>query len=256
MVGPSPRRVSPVRLAGLTLAACAWLPGCEDSGSCAALSEPDLLVTAYIDHNGERARTEIEVMRVGDDAGLSLALCKGASIAVDGAAATRVRKPSGSYVYKVDAADDATDAADVEHELRLRDDDVDVTYLVKAEAPAFAITAPKAGEKLARGVAWDVAWEPARPGSTIIARIDDAIDGKACLAEPIVLELPDEGTAQVAPDQLKAGLSRPENCDATLRLSRVAITPLEAKSGASRIHADSRARIATWRELEFISSDS
>lgn len=238
------------------LALAAWLPGCDDSGSCAPLAEPDLLVTAYIDHNGKQARTEVEVRRVGDDAGLSLALCKGSSIVVDGVSATRVRRPSGSYVYKVDAADAASDGGAVTHELRLADDDHDVTYRIEVDAPAFEITAPKSGEKLPRGAAVDVAWEPAQPGATIVARIDDAIDGKACLVEPIVLELADEGAAQIAPNQLKAGLSRPENCEATLRLSRVTTTSLEPKSGASRLHADSRARVATWRELEFISSDS
>ena len=34
------------------------------------------------------------------------------------------------------------------------------------------------------------------------------------------------------------------------------VTERDPGYGASRIHADSRARIATWRELEFISSDS
>ena len=239
-----------------TLALAAWLPACEDSGSCAALAEPDLLVTAYIDHNGKQARTEVEVKRVGDDAGLSLALCKGSAIVVDGVSAVRVRRPSGSYVYKVDTADAAGEGGAVKHALRLTDDDHDITYDISVDAPAFEITAPKSGEKLPRGAAVDVAWEPARAGSTIVARIDDAIDGKACLAEPIVLELPDEGTAQIAPNQLKAGLSRPENCEATLRLSRVTLAPLESKNSASRLHADSRARVATWRELEFISSDS
>ncbi|MFZ6185779.1 hypothetical protein [Nannocystis pusilla] len=238
----------------LALAACAWLPGCDDAdASCAALADEGLLVTAYIDHNGKQARTEIEVRRVDDDAGLSLALCKRSSLSVDGTAATRVRRPSGSFVYKVDGFDMAKDGGPVTHELRLVDDDYEATYRVSVEAPAFEITAPKAGAELPRTQAFDVAWTPARTDATILARIDDAIDGIACLAEPIVLELPDEGTAQVAQGQLKTGLTRPEPCSATLRLSRVATGALEPASGASRLHADSRASVATWRELKFTS---
>ncbi|PCC71042.1 hypothetical protein SAMN02745121_02486 [Nannocystis exedens] len=246
-----PRRAS-CRL--LALAAYAWLPACGDvDASCAALSEEGLLVTAYIDHNGKQARTEIEVKRVEDDASLALALCKRSSISVDGTTATRVRRPSGSYVYKVDGVDKAKGGGAVTHELRLVDDDYEATYRVSVEAPAFEITAPKAGAELPRTQAFDVAWTPARPEATIVARIDDAIDGVACLAEPIVLELPDEGAAQVAQGQLKTGLNRPEPCSATLRLSRVATGALEPANGTSRLHADSRAAVATWRELKFTS---
>ncbi|MDC0718675.1 hypothetical protein [Nannocystis bainbridge] len=247
------RRASSCRL--LALVACAWLPACEGTdASCAGLAEDGLLVTAYIDHNGKLARTEIEIRRLDDDAGLALALCKRSSIAVDGVTATRVRKPSGSYVYKTETVDRAKGGETVKHELRLRDDDDDeAIYSISVEAPAFEITAPTAGAKLPRAQAFEVAWTPARAGATILARIDDAIDGVTCLAAPIVLELPDEGAAQVAPGQLKTGLTRPEPCSATLRLSRVATGALEPVSGDSRLHADSRAQVATWRDLKFTS---
>ncbi|WP_434421175.1 hypothetical protein [Nannocystis pusilla] len=140
----------------LALAACAWLPACDEAdASCAALADEGLLVTAYIDHNGKQARTEIEVRRVDDDAGLSLALCKRSSLTVDGTAATRVRRPSGSYVYKVDGVDRAKDGGTVTHELKLVDDDYEATYRVSVEAPAFEITAPKAGAKLPRTQAFE-----------------------------------------------------------------------------------------------------
>lgn len=235
----------------------AALAGCnEPSDACVELSESGLLVTAYINDDGERARTEIEVRRGGeDDAGLALGLCDGSALYVDGERATRVRRPSGAYVYRADAA--AIEGETAEYVLMLRDDDFRAEYLVAVEAPAFEITAPKPGVELSRAADWDVAWTPSRPGAMIRARVDDVIDGLACLGAPIELELPDEGAAKISPGQLKvdaAGLPSVDACDATIRLSRVATTSLEpAGGGTSQLHADSRAVAATSRELKFTS---
>jgi hypothetical protein len=226
----------------------------EPSDACADLAESDLIVVVYINDDGKRARTEIEVRR-GDPDSLALALCKDSALYVDGQQAKRIRRPSGAHVYRVDAAPITGESA--KYTLQLRDDGYRAEYLVNVTAPSFEITSPAKGVQLSRAATWDIAWTPARPGETIRVRVDDVVDGESCLGAPIELELPDEGAARINPGQLKvdaAGLPSVDVCDATLRLSRTAATALmPVGGGASGLHPDSRVLAATSRELEFSS---
>ena len=245
----SPRRRAVLAVVALTC-------GCrEHSDACVALSEDALHLTTYVTDDGTRARAEIEVRRGEDAADLALGLCDDSALYVDGKQATRVRRPSGASVYKVDVAVLAGDV--VTRTLSLRDDDFRGDYTLTIEAPAFEFTAPAPGVELSRAATWDVAWTPARPGALIRARVSDVVDGESCLGAPIDLELPDAGAAQISPGQLKvdaAGLPTVDKCHATLRLSRLATAALEPADGdSSRLHADSLVLAATLRELEFTS---
>lgn len=236
------------------LAVVALTCGCrEHSDACVALSEGDLRLTAYLTDDGTRARTEIEVRRDDDD--LAHGLCDGSALYVDGARATRVRRPSGASVYKVDVA--VLEGDEVTRTLTLRDDDFRADYTATIDAPAFEFTAPEPGVELSRAATWDLAWTPTRPGAVIHARVSDVVDGEACLGVPIELELPDAGAAQISPGQLEvdaAGLPTVDRCEATIRLERVASTPLErSDGGGSRLHQDSRLVASTMRELAFTS---
>jgi len=243
--------LSPRRRAVLAVVALAC--GCrEHSDACVALSEDDLHLLAYITDDGTRARAEIEVRR--DDADLALGLCEGSALYVDGQQATRVRRPSGASVYKVDVPEVEGDT--ITRTLSLRDDDFRRDYTATLAAPAFEFTAPMPGVELSRAATWDLAWAPARPDAEIHARVSDVVDGKSCLGAPIELDLPDAGTAQISPGQLKvdaAGLPTVDRCEATIRLERLAEAALESSSGDSRLHQDSRVLAATMRELAFTS---
>lgn len=247
MSSASPRRLA---LAVVLAAGCG-----EPSDACIALSEEDIVLTAYITDNGERARAEVELVRLdGDERSIPLRLCDKNALYIDGARATRVRRPSGASVYRADIAAVADAAAT--HTFLLRDDRDEVEYTATVDAPAFAITAPKSGVELSRSATWDLAWSPARPGATIVARVDDVIDGETCLGAPVELELPDEGAAQISSGELKVdveGLAAVDTCAATIRLARTTASALAPKRGAARLHPESRVEAATSRELPFTS---
>ncbi len=231
--------------------------GCsEPSDACIGLSEEDLIVSAYITDNGVKARAEVELRRASDDSGVPLRLCDKSELYVDGKRATRVRRPSGASVYRVEVAV-LTEEAEATHRLRLVEDRDAHEYTATVDAPPFSITTPKAGVELSRGAMLDLAWEPARPDATIMARVDDAIDGQTCLGVPIELELPDSGAAKIGSDQVevaKEGAAAVDKCDAYIQLARVAVAPLAPVGGAaSRLHPDSFVEVATSRELPFLS---
>lgn len=236
--------------------AVALAAGCsEPSDACIALSEEDIVLSAYITDNGERARAEVELVRVeGEERSIPLRLCEKNALFIDGARTTRVRRPSGASVYRADVAPIADKAAT--HTFLLRDDRDEVEYTASIDAPAFAITAPTSGVELSRTATWDLAWTPSRPGQTIVVRLDDVIDGLTCLGTPLELELPDEGAAQIVSGELKVseeGLAAIEKCAATIRLARTTRTALAVKRGAARLHPDSHVEAATSRELPFTS---
>lgn len=233
-------------------AACCNAP----SDACIDLSEEDLLVTAYITDNGVKARAEVELRRASDDSGVPLRLCDRNELYVDGTRATRVRRPSGASVYRAEVAVLAVDEPTT-HTLRLVDDGDAREYAATVDAPPFTITAPSPGVELSRGAMLDLAWEPARPAATIMARVDDAIDGETCLGAAIELELADAGSAKIgsgAVEVAEKGFAALDKCDAYIQLARVAIAPLAPLGGAaSRLHPDSFVEAATSRELPFIS---
>lgn len=244
---------SPLRPA---LALAALASGCsEPSDACIALSEEDIVLTAYITDTGDRARAEVELQRVdGDERSIPLRLCDKNTLTIDGVRATRVRRPSGASVYRADLAAIADAAAT--HSFLLRDDKDEVEYAATVDAPAFTITAPVSGVELSRSQNWDLAWTPARPEATIIVRIDDVIDGETCLGAPVELELPDDGAEPIDSLALKVSIESLEmvdRCAATLRLARTTEAPLEPRRGAARLHPDSRVEAATSRELLFTS---
>lgn len=243
----SPRRLV---LAAVLAAGCG-----EPSDACIALSEEDIVLTAYLTDTGSRARAEVELVRVsGDERSIPLRLCDRNQLFIDGARTTRVRRPSGSSVYRADIkkiADVATT-----HTFVLRDDRDEVEYTATVDAPAFEITAPAAGVSLSRTSSWDLAWTPARPGATMTVVVDDVIDGETCLGAPIELALPDEGAAQIISGELKVseeGLAAVDQCAATIRLARTTEAALEPRRGDARLHPDSRVEAATSRELLFTS---
>lgn len=246
-----------LRRPALAFAALAALaPGCnERSDACIALSEDDVVMTAYILDNGARARAEVEFRRAGEEDGVPLRLCDKSSLHVDGASTTRVRRPSGASVYRAEVPRIAAEATT--HSFSLRDGEDAYEYTATIDAPAFLIVAPKPGARLSRVAMWDLAWSPPRPGATIVARVDDTIDGETCLGAPVVLELPDAGSAKIGSGQLEVaeqGIAAVDQCDAYIQLSRTAVAALEPTGGAtSRLHPDSRVEAATSRELAFVS---
>lgn len=232
--------------------ALAWTSACgEPSDACISLAEEGVLLTAYITDTGARVRAEIELRREPDE--IALRLCDKSSISVDGARAAHVRRPSGSSVYKADieSNDPGSRTITLEHE------DGTERYSAEIDAPAFDISAPSAGMKLSRKAPLDLAWTPPRPDALISARVDDVIDGETCLGAPILLDLPDEGAAELVPGELKVAkesVPAVAECDAYVRLTRAVSAPLAPPSGrAFRLHPDSRVEASTSREITFTS---
>lgn len=245
-----PRRARPA----LALVAGAW--GCNPAGdACISLAEPEVVLVAYLADDGARPRVEVEVRRASHSEGdIPLRLCDESAIVVDGVEAAGVRRPSGATVYRASTGKIGADP--VEHTFRLLHEDGEDEYTAVVDAPAFAITAPKKGARLSRAAAWDLAWEPAREGATIAARVADVIDGESCLGAPIELELPDSGAAQIAAGEVvvaKEGYATVDECEAFVTLARRITTPLEPVGGDSRLHPDSRLEATTSRERTFTS---
>lgn len=224
----------------------------ESSDACISLSEEDILLTAYITDTGTRARAEVELRRAPDDVALSL--CGDDALYVDDIRAARVRRPSGSSVYKADIT--VIGADPTTRTFKLKHDDGTDEYRAEVEAPAFEISKPVPGATLSRKATWELEWAPGRPDATISARVDDVIDGETCLGAPILLDLPDAGAAVIGSGEVtvaKEGLPAVDQCDAYVRLARAVSAPLAPTAGTSRLHPDSRVEASTSREILFTS---
>jgi hypothetical protein len=230
--------------------------GCGGSQACADLGD-DVLLTAHVTDNGERARIEVELRRPDLEAGsIPVKLCERHRLRVDDVDMTEVRRPSGAVIYEAELSDVSQQQALTRRfELRADDDHTDFTAVI--DAPGFAITTPLANTEISRAAALTITWDPPRGGDAKIAvKVADKIDGDACLGDPIELEEPDDGELVVGESQVQLTPKMPPSdgvCAAFVTLSRTHSAPLTLAAGSGGLHPDSRVQATTSRTLAFTS---
>ncbi len=230
--------------------------GCGGSEACADLSD-DVLLTAQMTDNGERARVEVELRRPDLEAGsIPVKLCEGHGLRVDDIVMTEAKRPSGAIIYEANLGPDPGPGPITRHfVLRAHDDVSEFTAVI--DAPGFTITGPTAASELSRADALAISWDPPRGGDARVSiKVADEIDGDACLGEPVELEEPDDGEASVEGAQVKLSPDKPPangECEAFVTLSRSASAPLELASGPGGLHPDSVVQATTSRSVRFLS---
>ena len=230
--------------------------GCGGSEACVAFDD-EVLLTALITDNGERARVEVELRRadLGQES-IPVKLCEGNSLVIDDVATTEVQRLNGATIHEA-MLPAVGEAGVLMHRLELRSGGETSEFVATVDAPGFTITAPSAEAEVSRAASLAIAWTPARgEGSKISIKVADAIDGDACLGEPIELEEPDDGEFTVAMAKVELNPDMPPDdgaCEAFVTLSRAHSAPLELATGAAALHPDSRVEATTSRTVEFVS---
>ena len=226
------------------------------SEACADLGG-DVLLTAQVTDNGERARVEVELRRPDLEAGsIPVKLCEHHALRVDDVDMTEVKRPSGAVIYEAElTAVSEQQAVTRRFELRADGDSSEFTAVI--DAPGFAITSPVAASENSRAAALTITWDPPRGGDAKIAvKVADEIDGDACLGGPIELEEPDDGEVVVGASQIELTTNMPPPngvCEAFVTLSRTHSAPLKLAHGGGGLHPDSRVEATTSRTVAFTS---
>ncbi|HEY0135149.1 MAG TPA: hypothetical protein VGB85_13770 [Nannocystis sp.] len=230
--------------------------GCGGSQACADLGD-DVLLTAQVTDNGERARVEVELRRPDlEDGSIPVKLCEDHGLRVDDVDMTEVKRPSGAVIYEAELSAVSGQQA-LARRFELRTDDARTEFTARIDAPGFAITSPMADSELSRAAPLTITWDPPRGGEAKIAvKVADEIDGDACLGEPIELEEPDDGEVVVGASQVELTPKMPPSdgvCEAFVTLSRTHSAPLELVDGSGGLHPDSRVEATTSRTVAFVS---
>ena len=230
--------------------------GCGDSGACADL-DGEVLLTAHVTDNGERARVEVELRRPDLAAGsIPVKLCEDHGVRVDDVVMTEVKRPSGAVIYEAELSAVSQQEA-VTLRFQLRTGDATSEYTAVIDAPGFTITSPMADAEVSRAASLPITWDPPRGGDAKInVKVADEIDGDACLGEPLELEEPDNGAVEVAKAKVELSPDMPPSdgvCAAFVTLSRTHEAPLVSTSGAGSVHPDSRVEATTSRTITFTS---
>ena len=230
--------------------------GCGGSDACADLGD-NVLLTAQVTDNGQRARVEVELRRPDLEAGsIPVKLCGDHGLRVDDVEMTEIRRPSGAVIYEAELSDVSQQQA-VARRFELRVDDDHTEFTAKIDAPGFAITSPAADTELSRAAPLTITWDPPRGGDAKIAvKVADEIDGDACLGESIELEEPDDGELVVGASQVQLTSEMPPSdgaCEAFVTLSRSHSATLELVDGRGGLHPDSRVQATTSRTVAFTS---
>ncbi len=230
--------------------------GCGGSEACIDFAD-EVLLTAQVTDNGERARVEVEMRRADlGEGSISVKLCEDNGLRVDGVEMTQVKRPNGAVVYEAELPEVAAKGA-VSRRFELAGDDGVSEFTAEIDAPGFAITGPAVGAEVSRAAMLAITWTPAREGDAKIAvKLADKIDGDVCLGEPLELEELDDGEVVVAKAKVelaKETAAANGACEAFVTLSRVSDAPLERATGAALLHPDSVIRATTSRTVEFTS---
>lgn len=245
-----------MRIRGCVLGVGMWLGGCEYSAACVDFTD-EVLLTAQVTDNGERARVEVELRRaeLGPDS-IPVKLCEDNGLRVDDLEMTQIKRPSGAVVHEAELPT-ASEQAAVTRRFTLRSGGDVSEFTVELDAPGFAIMAPAAGDEVSRAGMLAINWSPARTGEAkIVVKLADEIDGDACLGGTIELEEVDDGEVLVAAS--KVGLAKETvaddgACAAYVSLSRVYSGSLVHGSGEASLHPDSQVRATTSRTIDFTS---
>ncbi len=230
--------------------------GCGGSEACADLGD-EVVLTAQVTDNGERARVEVELRRPDLAAGsIPVKLCEDHGLRVDDVDMTEVKRPSGAVIYEAELdLVSEQQALTRRFQLRTRDDTSEFTATI--DAPGFAISSPTADSEISRAAALTITWAPPRGADAKIAvKVADEIDGDACLGEPVELEEPDDGEVELAKAKVELTPEMPPSdgiCEAFVTLSRAQTVALVPVSGGAVLHADSRVEATTSRTVSFIS---
>lgn len=230
--------------------------GCGGSEACIDFAD-EVLLTAQVTDNGERARIEVELRRadLGDES-IPVKLCADNSVRVDDVEMTQVKRPNGAVVYEADLAQ-VSEQAVVARRFVLASGDEVSEFTATIDAPGFAITGPTIGAEVSRAEMLAITWAPPRGGdATIAVKLADQIDGDVCLGEPLELDELDDGEVLVGMAELKlAKETAAANgaCEAYVTLSRVFRAPLARSTGAASLHPDSVIQATTSRTVEFVS---
>ena len=229
--------------------------GCGGSEACADLGD-DVLLTAQLTDNGERARVEVELRRPELAAGsIPVKLCEDHGLRVDDVAMTEVKRPSGAVIYEAEL-DVVSQQQPLTRRFELRTGDGTSEFTATIDAPGFEISSPTADSEVSRAAALTITWEPPHGADAKIAiKVADEIDGTACLGAPLELEEPDDGEVVVPKSQVELTPEMPPSdgvCAAFVTLSRAQTVPLTPTGGGS-LHPDSRVEATTSRTVSFSS---
>jgi hypothetical protein len=233
-----------------------WLGGCEGSAACVDFAD-EVLLTAQVTDNGDRARVEVELRRaeLGADS-IPVKLCEDNGLRIDDLELTQVKRPSGAVVHEV-VLPTVSEQDVVMRRFTLRSGDDVSEYTIAIDAPGFAIMAPAIGDEISRSGMLAINWSPARSGDAkIVVKLADQIDGDACLGETLEVEELDDGEVVVAAAQVglaKEGVADHGACAAFVSLARMYSGPLKPGSGAASLHPDSLVRATTSRTIDFTS---
>lgn len=232
------------------------LGGCGGSEACADLGE-EILLTAQVTDNGERARVEVELRRVEHGAeAIPVKLCEDNALRVDGIDMTQVKRPTGAVVYEAELTTVSADAA-LSRRFELIGEDGTSEFTAEIDAPGFSITAPAPDSEVSRAAALAITWDPPRGGDAMVElKLADEIDGDACLGEPLELEEPDDGEVVLGEAMVELAPKEPPSdgvCAAYVSLARVHSAPLERTQGGGSLHPESRVLATTSRTVAFVS---
>ena len=229
---------------------------CGGSEACADLDD-EVLLTAQVTDNGERARVEVELRRPDLEAGsIPVKLCEKHGLRVDEVDMTEVKRPSGAVIYEAEL-DAVSEQQPLTRRFQLRTADDTREFTATIDAPGFVISSPAADSEISRAAALTISWGPAREADAKIAvKVADEIDGDACLGEPLELEEPDDGEVVIAKSQVELTPEMPPSdgvCAAFVTLSRTQTVALALATGGGALHPDSRVEATTSRTVTFMS---
>lgn len=233
-----------------------WVGGCEGSAACVDFAD-EVLLTAQVTDNGERARVEVELRRAELGAeSIPVKLCEDNRLRIDDVELTEIKRPSGAVIHEA-TLPTVNEQGIVTRRLTLRSGDDVSEFTVAIDAPGFTIMAPASGDEVSRSGMLAINWSPARSGDAkIVVKLADEIDGDACLGEALEVEELDDGEVLVGAAQVglaKESVADNGVCAAFVSLARVYSGPLVHGSGAASLHPDSQVRATTSRTIDFTS---
>jgi len=220
---------------------------CDSASTLCSSVNGDVLLLARVDDTDTNTRIEL-AFTDAEGSGISRGFCLNDTVTVNGAEATKVRRPSGNTVFALNL-----EAPAETYSIIVTHDDVPTELLAAPEAPTLSLSQPAKGVELSRAAPFTVAWEPALGEAgevTVIA--GDTIGASACLAELFIRDIADTGTFDVPAGSLAAGagLSDSISCEAFVEIIRLDEVPFELRSGTA-FHPDSRMIAASERSIEF-----
>jgi len=245
----------------LALVVISWV-GCrpDDPGTLCAVDLEATLADVLILDSGSTVRIEIALFAVAEDGdGDSMEdlvpreLCSSDTLKVNESSAFLRPGPQGQPSYVVNLDRGAPD-----YTLVYTRDGTSTTFVVNVNVPAFEVTAPVAGQEIARTEPLAVTWEPAEPSreEPVVIIFDDEIDGIECLQGLDPFLVPDNGETVIDADTVQVfdGVDKKFACDAQLTVARLQETQIVPRAGSVGFHSESSVLALTLRSIGVVST--